>query len=272
MGFASSKSAVAALFAVLLVAGQAGGAETLRIGGTGAAAGMLRQVGAEFTLASGISIDVVSSLGSTGAIRALTDGKLDVAVSARPLNADEVAAGLRQVALLRTAFVLATSHQNQNGLKAADLPKILSEQTPVWGDGTPIRIILRPRSETDTTLLGEMFAGLDKAIEALRQRPEVPIAATDQDNVSLAERMPGSLTGTTLAQLKTEHPNLRVVPIDNVKPTLASFESGAYPFAKNLYFAVRANEAPGSRRFFEFLRSPQGIKALRDADTLPGAE
>lgn len=217
-------------------------------------------------------IEVVRSLGSSGAIRALADGRLDIAVSARPLKADEAAAGLRPVAVLRTAFVLATSHRYADDLKTSDLPKILSAQSPVWGDGSPMRIILRPRSETDTALLGEMYAGTDKAIEALRQRPEVPTAATDQDNASLAERTPGSLIGTTLAQLKTERRALQVVTLDNIAPTLASFESGAYPFTKKLYFVVRAKVSPNAQRFMDFLRSPPGVKALRDADTLPGTE
>ena len=96
------------------------------------------------------------SLGSTGAIRALTDGLLDIAVPARPLKADESAAGLRQVAVLRTAYVMATSHSNPNGLKSADLAGIFAAEKPTWADGTPIRIILRPRSDTDTALLGRI--------------------------------------------------------------------------------------------------------------------
>jgi phosphate transport system substrate-binding protein len=52
----------------------------LRVGGTGSAIGMLQQVGAEFTAADGGKIDIVPSLGSTGAIRALADGVIDIAV------------------------------------------------------------------------------------------------------------------------------------------------------------------------------------------------
>ena len=74
-----SNVAVAVFFAGLLLAGNAAAAETLRLGGTGSAIEMLRQVGAQFTAATGVKIDVVFSLGSTGAIRALADGVLDIA-------------------------------------------------------------------------------------------------------------------------------------------------------------------------------------------------
>ncbi len=272
MAVSFSKIAIVLLLAGAMPVGGATAAETLRSGGTGTAIGMLRQVGAEFTAATGVKVDVVASLGSTGAIRALGDGLLDIGVPARPLTSDETAAGLRQVAVLRTAYVIATSHVDASGLKSADLAKIFAAEKPTWADGTPIRIILRPRSDTDTALLGELFAGMTEAIESARRRAEVPTAATDQDNAALADRTPGSLIGTTMTQLKTEHRNLHMLPLDGVEPTLANFESCAYRFTKKLCLIVPRNSAPQAQRFVDFLRSPPGMKALREAETLPGVE
>jgi phosphate transport system substrate-binding protein len=261
--------AFATLVIGLLTIANAATAATLRFGGTGSALGMLRQVGNEYAAASGVTVEVVPSLGSSGALHALADGKLDVVVSARPLKPKEAAAGLRLVLVLRTPFVLATSHAQPQNLRAADLPKIFEAARPLWPDGKPIRIILRPRSEADTTLLGNMYPGMVKAIESARRRAEVPIAATDQDNVALAQRVANALTGTTLTQLETEHVHLRVVAIDGVAPTLANFDSGAYRFAKKLYFVLGGKSAPAAERFISFLQSPQGVKALRAAAVLP---
>jgi phosphate transport system substrate-binding protein len=267
-----SNLAMPMLLAGTLLAGNAAAGEPLRMGGTGTSLGLLHQVGGEFSAGSKITIEIVPSLGSTGAIRALVDGKLDIAVSARPLKPTESAEGLSQVMVLRTAYVLATSHRNPTGLKTEDLPKIFAADEPTWADGTPIRIILRPRSESDTTLLGELFAGMDAAIEVARRRAEIPTAATDQDNADMAERIPGSLIGTAATQLKTEHRNLTVIPLNGVAPTLANFESRAYPFAKKLYFILRTAGDADARRFIDFLRSPPGEKALRETETLPGGE
>ncbi len=267
-----STRGIACCLAGILLAATAAHAQTLRLGGTGSALGLLRQVGVEFTKAAEIEIDVVYALGSTGAIQALADDKLDIAVSARPLNVNEAAIGLTQVAMLRTAFVFATSYSHPTGLKSSELSGIYAAYDRVWDDGTPIRIILRPRNETDTALLGKLFPGMDAALETVRSRPEVPTAATDQDNIDLAETVKGSLIGTSAAQLATERPNLRVVPLDGVAPTFANFESGAYPFTKKLYVIVRAIGSPEALRFVDFLRSQQGVRALRKTETLPGAE
>ena len=149
-----SRLGIAVLVAGLLTVANAATAATLRFGGTGSSLGMLHQVGGEYAAASGVAVEVVPSLGSSGALQALAAGKLDVAVSARPLKPKEAAAGLRLVLVLRTPFVLATSHAQPQNLRAADLPGIFASARPLWPDGTPIRIILRPHGETDTTLLG----------------------------------------------------------------------------------------------------------------------
>jgi ABC-type phosphate transport system substrate-binding protein len=99
-----SKIAIVLLLGGALPVGNAAAADTLRLGGTGAAIGMLQQVGTEFTAITGVKVEVIPSLGSTGAVRALGDGWLDIAVPARPLKPDEAAAGLRQVEVLRTAL------------------------------------------------------------------------------------------------------------------------------------------------------------------------
>lgn len=271
MQTSTSRILIAALLVAQFVTG-ATAAEYIKAGGTGTALGLLRQVGSAFAKEGGVAVDVTPSLGSTGAIRALADGVIDVAVSARPLKADEAAAGLREVAVFRTPFVLVTSHADPAGLKASDLLTMFRSDKPVWSDGSPVRPILRPRSETDTALLGAMAPGMAEAIEGARRRPDVPVAATDQDNTKLAASVPGSLTGSTLAQLVTERPDLRVVPLDGVVPTLAKLDDGSYRFAKKLHFILRTNGRPEAERFAAYLSSPAGLKALRDAGALPDRE
>jgi phosphate transport system substrate-binding protein len=157
-------------------------------------------------------------------------------------------------------------------LKRADLPRIYTAASPSWADGTPIRVVLRPRSETDTALLGDLSAGMNEAIEAARLRAEVPVAPTDQDNVALAKDAPGSLASSTTTQLKTERVQLQIVPLDDLKPTLANVQSGAYPYVKMLYVVIRANGQASAQGFVDFLRSPLGLAALREAEILPDGE
>lgn len=101
------------------------------------------------------------------------------------------------------------------------------------------------------------------ALEVARARRDTNIAATDQDNADAAERIEGSLTGSTLTQMITEQRNVRLTPIDGVAPSVATAESGAYPFSKTLYFVLPAMKTPEAERFIAFIRSATGQELLR---------
>jgi phosphate transport system substrate-binding protein len=137
----------------------------LRAGGTGAATELLRRLGAEFGKETGYRTDVVASLGTTGGLRALADGLLDIAVAGRPLKAEEQAKGLKVALVFRTPFVVATSVRTPGGLSSADVVRAFADPDLAWADGTPIRVILRPRSESDVTLMTSLFPGLAGAMD-----------------------------------------------------------------------------------------------------------
>lgn len=251
----------------LALAGQA--SAQVQLGGTGGAMGMVERVVAAYAAAGGPEIEVIHSLGSSGAINAVADGAIDLAISARPLRPAESERGLTAVALGRTPLVLATSRQVPPGLSSADIPDIFASLDPEWPDGAALRIVLRPPSDTDAVLVADYFPGLEQAMEAARQRPEIPVAATDQDNATLAEELPGSLVYAGLCQLLMERRNLRTVAIDGVEPTLENLESGAYPYEKQFYLVYAAAEAEAAQALLGFLRSPDGEAVLREAGCLP---
>src|SRR5690242_18866657 len=110
--------------------------ETLRVGGTGAAMQMLRQLGAAFTAHdTGTTVEVMPSLGSTGGIAAVADGALDFAVSGRPLKPAE-ANTLEATVLATTPFGLASSNRQPGNIKSADVAAFYQDVASVWPDGT----------------------------------------------------------------------------------------------------------------------------------------
>ena len=244
---------------------QAVAAETVRIGGTGATNEMVKSVAPLFLAETGIAVELIPSLGSSGGIAAAADGILDLCISGRPLKPAEIASGLKSAGELRTPFTIVTSHPKPNGLKSAEIAQLYQSDKPTWADGKPIRIILRPSNESDTWLLGQTFPGMEAAIKKVRTRADISLAATDQDNTKMAEATPESLVAATFTQVKMEKRNLRFVAIDGVEPTLENFENGKYPFGKVLYLVVAAKGTPAGANFIAFLRTPKGVAALREA-------
>ena len=261
-----------AIAATILLADQGAATERLRVGGTGATNEMVKRLGALFASESGVTLEVIPSLGSSGANRAVADGVLDLSISGRPLNTAEAAKGLAPIAEFITPFGLVTSSHNPGGFKSSELAQLYQSDRPVWADGKPIRIVLRPTNESDTAVLGNMFPGMIAAIAKIRQRPDLSVAATDQDNADLAEKTSGSLVGATLTQIVMEKRNLRFVAIDGVEPSLENYEKGTYPFGKKMYLVAGPHRSPSAERFLAFLKSPMGTAALREAKVILSPE
>lgn len=241
----------------------------LTIGGTGAATEPMRMIGGHFATATGIATEVIPSLGTAGAMNAVADGMLGIAVAARTPNAGEQARGMHVVTTVCTPYGLATSHPAPGSIDSTAVAALYIDAAPRWPDGLPLRIILRPKAETDNAVLAEMFPGVGPAIDLARQRPAVPIAGTDQDNADLAESIPGSLIGITYTQLMTERRALQFAPIGGVAASLEAFERGEYRYGKPLYVVAGHNPSSDITRFVDFLKSPDGRRAMREVGMIP---
>ena len=258
-------------FAIAVVTGlsSAAAADTLRMGGVGAATGFLPALFAPFEQSDATKLKLIPNLGSGGGLRALEDGVLDIAVSGRPLKPEEQKQGLMQAASIRTPFGLVTSLARPNGFKSTGHRRHLqvAESRPGRTE-RPSGSSCARRAIAIRRVLGGMFPGMAAAIEEARRRPDIPIAATDQDNASLAERVPGSLAGSSFTQIKTERRALRFVAIDGVEPSLEHFQNGAYPYGRPLFFVLPARKAPAAEQFIAYLRSGAGQAALHATGNL----
>ncbi len=240
-------------------------AEYITAGGTGSVTELLRLLGVEFEARTGIKLDIVPSMGSGGSVLALEDNVLDIAVSGQPLSAESQAKGLHIALSLRTPFGWATSQPPQQNMTVADIVEAYRTPGRLWPDGTPVRVILRPKTSPDTLLMEEIIPALGPAMDAARLRPDIPVTSIDPDNADVAERTAGSLAGITGLQLVSERRKLHLISIDGVEPTWENFERGTYKYAKTLDFILPARPKPAAERFIAFLNSSDGQQLYRRA-------
>ncbi|OCW57960.1 hypothetical protein AWJ14_03995 [Hoeflea olei] len=230
----------------------------------------MKMLGAAFEAQEeGATVEVISGLGSSGAIEATYDGAIDIAISARPLKPGEAELGLSGAPFARTPYGMVTSYPRPGNIEAKDVAGFFSSVDSRWPDDTPVRVVLRPLSESDTTLLGQTFPGMAEAMETVRERIDVSVAGTDQDNLTMASDIYGSLVGASLAQVLTEKRPLHFLSIDGQEPTVDNLERGLYPYQKLFYIVQPAEPTALAERFISFVRSDAGVALLREAACLP---
>lgn len=247
-------------------------ANELRMGGTGSGTALLQLLATDFVSSHpDAHIETVSpALGSSGGIRALTAGKIDLAVLARPLAPGEQRGGLRVLPWARTPLVLATSDgELRQGLSVPLLIDILGKRRTTWDNGARIRLVLRIPDEIETVVLSALSPSLKKALDAYLSNPTAVTADTDLDAMNMLERTPGSLGVTTLSLMKVQGSQLKPLPLDGVPPSLETVASGRYPLVKELYLAHGENPPPLLTQFLKWLRSPAVAKKLLELELQP---
>jgi phosphate transport system substrate-binding protein len=155
----------------------------ISIGGTGGALGSMKEAAKAFHKKHPeISFRFAPSLGSSGGIKAVLAGALDLALSARPVSDDERKQGAVSVEYARTPFIFVTSHKGKElDLTLDRLVSIYAGETKAWPDGAPLRVVLRPAGDADTAYLKAMSPAMDKAVQAALSREGMVMAVTDQE-------------------------------------------------------------------------------------------
>jgi phosphate transport system substrate-binding protein len=248
------------------------GAESLSIGGTGSSEPLVKLLFEEFSKqAPGITFNVVSpALGSGGGINALSAGKIDLAISARPLKAQEAAILGRHFEFAATPFVLVSNGgQRANGFALDALASVYDGRLRTWDNGAPIRLVLRTHDDADSAQLKSISPAMDKAVTIADQRPGMVYGNDDLDTLALLTRTTGTLGPTSLGLLRTTGSRLTVLALNGVMPSVAALKNGSYPWRKTLSVVLPLKASPVAVRFADFIRSSKASEVMLRHDYLP---
>ena len=238
-------------------------AETIRISGTSGAMETMRILGEAFRKTNpDTRIVLFQGMGSSGGIKATLAGRLDIGLSGRPLSGEERARGLQETMYARTPFVFAVHRTVEiTGLTLKDVVEIYAGKRD-WENGKRIRLVLRPREDSDIPILKNMSPAMSAAVDIALSRKGMIVATTDHDAADAIEDVPGAFGGTTLALVFSEKRALRVLALDGVAPSVRTMIDRSYPYSKSFYMVTKSHPSAAVRRFMDFVRSPSGAAIL----------
>ena len=253
-----------AVLAVLLVSGpRSAVAEIIRISGTGGAIGTMRILGEAFRKTNpGIRVEILPGMGSSGAVRAVLAGRLDIGLSGRMLKGEERAQDVTETKYARTPFAfVVNSNLKMTDLTLEGLAAIYAGKRD-WENGKRIRLVLRPQADSDIEVLKSMSPAMSAAVDIALRREGMIVATTEQDAVDAIESVPGAFGGTTLSLVSSERRALRILALDGVVPSVRTMADGSYPYSKTFFMVTKINPPASVRRFIDFVRSPAGAAIL----------
>lgn len=242
-------------------------AEPIRISGTGAAISAVRQVTDAYQQNHpDIQFQfILPPVGSSGAIKALSMQKLDIALSGRPLKKEEESTELVQEWLGRSPFLFVVRQDSPvTSISFSQLTEMYAGRQKVWPDGSRVRVVLRPQADADTALLRSFSPAMNEAVNIAHthRAPGSAMADTDIDLADMVGKIPGGLGSVALTLVLAEHRPLKGLIVDGIEPTVAAMESNRYPYSKPLFVITRTDAPAPIRAVLDFLRSVEGKAIL----------
>jgi phosphate transport system substrate-binding protein len=242
-------------------------AQEVKIGGTGSGLGTMQLLAQEYAKnQSRVKITILPSMGSSGGIKALLAGVIDIGVSSRPLTEAESKAGAVATEYGRTPFVFATSLTTKtSSITTQDLINFYSGKLVTWPDGSKLRLVLRPIGDSDSEMIKNISAGMREAKEIAEKRKGMAITVTDQETADYLEKIPGAIGPSTLAQLLSERRALKALALDGVTPSAQAISSGSYPLFRTLLLVTGPKTSPEGLAFVTFAHSDAARTSLQQS-------
>lgn len=238
--------------------------EEITIAGTGNALGSMRALAAAFNQHTpGMKVTVLDSLGSSGALKAVPEGAIDIGLSSRAPSDAERSKGLLATEYARSLTVLAVSTRSvATAISRQQLADIYAGRLTRWPDGTRIRPIMRQPGDDNTKQLKRLSPAIETALVEAEQRPGLILAVTDQEAADRIESIPGAIGATTLTLIQSEGRSLRALTIDHIAATTSNGIAGDYPMIKRFFLLTRLTPSAGVQQFTAFVQSPAGKRIL----------
>lgn len=241
----------------------------IKVGGTGSSIGFMKLLAQKYkTQQQNVIFEVLPSLGSSGGMKALQSGAIDVAITSRPLKEKEKK-GVKAYTLGQSPFMFAVHPSvSVDSLTQSQLIEIYLGKTNKWPNGVPIRRVLRPGNDTDWLTMKAMSSALSHAMDIAHQTEGLFIAVTDNDAVDYLERVEGSISPTTLTLVLAEKRRVKILSFEGTSAVDNSSQS-IYPFQKTYFLAVRNELSSAVADFLNFIFSEQGKEVLVKAGVKP---
>jgi len=237
----------------------------IRINGSGTALDMLKPIMEAYRKDHRDAVfQMERPLGSSGAIKALTAGAIDIAAVSRALKPEEIAQGIKLKSFGKTPLAIVTEKKVPlKTISTGELENIYSGKTINWPNGEAIRVILRPKEDADTKILASFSPGMAQAISKARQRRGVMIAVTDPESNEAVSRTIGGIGTSGLTNVIVEKIPLNVLALNGVPPSRQNLASAIYPLSKDISFVTTGKLSDTAADFLEFIYSKRG-KALAE--------
>ena len=253
-----------------LLAGWAGlaGAEQITLDGSTGMLPLANELVQAFkTKHASVPIEVGRGSSGASAMRAVTDGRLNLGLSSDLPGEAERAAGLQGLEIARAAVVFAV-HASVTipGLTTQQLCDVYARKIKNWkevgGSNLPILPLTRPVDEFDPTIIKKHNPCFKEADGVL----SLPKAG---DMAKALASKPGAIGMINITYVESSQGAMRALVLNGTAPTPEAVRSGAYPLFRRFFLVTKGEPAGATAQFVAFVKSADGQRVIQNTKAVP---
>ncbi|NMB75300.1 MAG: hypothetical protein GYA21_09235 [Myxococcales bacterium] len=199
------------------------------------------------------------SIGSSGGVRAVRDGAVDIGLISRGLKPKEPG-DLQIIPYARTEVVL-VAHPSvpEQELDQASLLELFAGRKSAFGNSRSAVVFLREPGDSSHAALERAWPEFAASCRAAHAERRFRVLFSDQALLRAVADTPGAVGLSDRGQVRLFAPGLRMVEMRSGRGREAA------PVTKDLAFVVRPEPSDAVRKFLDFVFSDEGRRVIEDA-------
>jgi len=265
-----SRFTIALLWA--LVSSSAWGAEQIVLDGSSGMLPLAKALASAYQQQSSDSqVEIGKGLGTGARLRALAEGKIQVALASHGITPEDVQKGnLKIIEVAKGAIVFAVNSSvpianiTESQVCDAYSGKIRSWQ-PLGGSDNPVAVLTRPPTEVDPEVIWAKVG----CFKELKEIETAKVMARGGDMAKALAEMPYALGMTSMTVVEQSGGKVRALTLNGIAPTAENVKSGRYFLARQFLFVIKGEPTGPVKRFLDFVLSPEGDRVIQVNGAVP---
>ncbi len=244
--------------------------ETLIIAGSGSNIPITGRLLEQYNKKFGEKFELSDSIGSSGAIKAVREGAIELGLISRPIKDEEKGEDLKQIAYAQIGVIIGVNPDvPDNDISYRELVEIYLGKKTSWQNGNMIVVLMREPGDSTNMLLEEKVPGFREVLKDSFKELRWQVYYTDEEETRGIAKTSSSIGFTDTGRFSVFKPNIKPLKVNGLAPTLQNVQSGRYSLFKTLYFVYKEPLSSRAKKFFDFVFSEEGMRIIETSGGIP---